>query len=428
MNKNVNNQDIYTVENCSVLTSYDRKILSALYQPIIGIEAVTLYTTLWSEEHLNQARPQANRLLRICKLMRLPINKLVHQFDLLEAIGLIKVYYQKNNDFDAYHFKIYSPPKADDFFKNPLLVSMLLDVLEDDDFHRTKMQFVVNKFDLSKYQEITKKYTEVFTNVLIERIDHQDDYAKYEYASISSDFDFKLLEDLIRNNQLSPYILNKEVRNKIEMSILAYDLSSVEIMDMVIDCVKEDNFIKYIDLSEFDELCRIKTQVKKYKDPFERIHLKDSNATTIYEKYSVVEFLNKYYSNLKVTPEILSELENCMKKYNTINGVMNVILEYVVKKNNYIKLSYLKSIVADWSSKNIDSVNKGLEIVNKIETNYQNNINKNVNNSQNNYSRYAKVIGSDSYWQDKINQEPEVNSDDDYLEQIKLKFQTKGGE
>lgn len=427
MNQYIDNQDIYTVENSIMLSSSERRILDALYQPIIGFEAISLYYTLCSEVDNNNMSLRANRMVRLCKLMRLPVKQLVPYFNLLEGIGLIKVFYKANRDYDAYHFQLLSPSDADTFFKNPLLVSMLLEILGDDDFHRTKMQFSLSKFDITNYQNITKKYQDVFTGMTIAKIDDQSIYTHQEFASIDSDFNFKVLEEIIKEKDLSPFLLTKEVRDKIEMSFLAYDLTETEIMDLVIDSVKEDNFVKYVDLNDFDEMCRIKNQVKKYKTPFERIHLKDVSASNIYDKYSVVEFLNRNYSNLKINPEVLSELEKCMKNYNTNNGVMNIIIEYVVKRNNYIKMSYLKSIVADWNSKSIDSVKKALDLINKIETNYQNNVNKNNNNKQS-YSKYTKVIGSESYWQDKIDQEPKKDVDDDYLEQIKMKFQTKGGE
>ena len=41
--------DTYTVINKTILTENDRKILTMLYQPIIGSDAINLFFTLWMD-------------------------------------------------------------------------------------------------------------------------------------------------------------------------------------------------------------------------------------------------------------------------------------------------------------------------------------------------------------------------------------------
>ena len=41
--------DTYTVVNKTILSDTDRKILTSLYQPIIGQLPISLYFTLWSD-------------------------------------------------------------------------------------------------------------------------------------------------------------------------------------------------------------------------------------------------------------------------------------------------------------------------------------------------------------------------------------------
>ena len=45
---NVLPADTYFITNKAILTDYDRKIITLLYQPIIGSIAVNLYFTFWS--------------------------------------------------------------------------------------------------------------------------------------------------------------------------------------------------------------------------------------------------------------------------------------------------------------------------------------------------------------------------------------------
>ena len=47
--------DSYLVSSAGLLHDYDRKILTRLYQPLIGPICISLYMTLWSELEEKQA-------------------------------------------------------------------------------------------------------------------------------------------------------------------------------------------------------------------------------------------------------------------------------------------------------------------------------------------------------------------------------------
>ena len=53
--------DVYTVVNKTVLNNEDRKILTMLYQPIIGPIAISLYLSLWSD--LDKIEMVSNQLI-----------------------------------------------------------------------------------------------------------------------------------------------------------------------------------------------------------------------------------------------------------------------------------------------------------------------------------------------------------------------------
>ena len=46
--------DMYEIKLDGILSSYDYKVLTRLYQPIIGFGAVSLFITLWSELEADQ--------------------------------------------------------------------------------------------------------------------------------------------------------------------------------------------------------------------------------------------------------------------------------------------------------------------------------------------------------------------------------------
>ena len=52
--------DIYTVLNRTILTNEDKNNLIALYEPIIGPIAISLYLTLWRDLDYNQYMSKFN--------------------------------------------------------------------------------------------------------------------------------------------------------------------------------------------------------------------------------------------------------------------------------------------------------------------------------------------------------------------------------
>ena len=86
--------DTYTVINKTVLTDKDRKIISMLYQPIIGFSAVSLYLTLCDD--LDKLEVMSSDLTHhhLMATMQLKLEDIVIAREKLEAVGLLKTYKQ----------------------------------------------------------------------------------------------------------------------------------------------------------------------------------------------------------------------------------------------------------------------------------------------------------------------------------------------
>ena len=112
--------DTYTVINKTVITDKDKKIVSMLYQPIIGFSAVSLYYTLISD--LDKRELFSDDLMHhhLMTTMQLKLEDIIIAREKLEAVGLIKTYMKKDN-INQYVYLIYSPLDANEFFNHPIL-------------------------------------------------------------------------------------------------------------------------------------------------------------------------------------------------------------------------------------------------------------------------------------------------------------------
>lgn len=87
--------DIYMVVNKTVITSTDRKIITMLYQPIIGHVATSLYFTLCDDLDKREVMSEELTHYHLMMTMQLKLESIVIAREKLEAIGLLKTFFKK---------------------------------------------------------------------------------------------------------------------------------------------------------------------------------------------------------------------------------------------------------------------------------------------------------------------------------------------
>ena len=120
LKENVLPADTYVVINRTILNDQDRKLLTMLYQPIIGQTAISLYFTLWSYLDRNEIISMEWTHHHIMTSMRIKLSEIVEAREKLEGIGLLKTYV-KEDTVNNYVYEMYSPLSASEFFNNPIL-------------------------------------------------------------------------------------------------------------------------------------------------------------------------------------------------------------------------------------------------------------------------------------------------------------------
>ena len=82
--------DTYTVINKTILDDKDHKIISMLYQPIIGYSAVSLYETLVMDLDKSELISDELTHHHLISTMQLSLDEIVIAREKLEAVGLLK--------------------------------------------------------------------------------------------------------------------------------------------------------------------------------------------------------------------------------------------------------------------------------------------------------------------------------------------------
>ena len=115
--------DTYTVINKTILTDKDKKILTMLYQPIIGYTAVSLYNTLLDDLDKQEVMSEDLTHYHLICTMQLKLEDIVVAREKLEAVGLLRSYFRKE-EVQQYVYLLYSPILPQEFFNHPILNNM----------------------------------------------------------------------------------------------------------------------------------------------------------------------------------------------------------------------------------------------------------------------------------------------------------------
>ena len=123
MNHTILPADVYTVLSKSVVSNLDRRIITLLYQPIIGYTAVSLYFTLLDDLD-KMVISESFTHHHLMSMMQLKLESIVKAREKLEAIGLIKTYLKKDS-VNNYVYLLYAPLSAQEFLTHPVLSIVL---------------------------------------------------------------------------------------------------------------------------------------------------------------------------------------------------------------------------------------------------------------------------------------------------------------
>ena len=166
--------DMYIVVNKTVLQENDSKILTMLYQPIIGIGAVNLYLTLCLDLDKNEFMSEENSHHHLMTNMRMRLSDIVIAREKLEAIGLIKSYFKEGEDVNTYIYEIFSPLSANEIFSHPILNIVLYNNVGKKEYER-----LINRFKVHFGNKIA-----VFHSALSES-EKYDEYRKIRRGEVS---------------------------------------------------------------------------------------------------------------------------------------------------------------------------------------------------------------------------------------------------
>lgn len=393
--------------------------LTHLYQPLLGMEAVMLYQTLFNEVELyDDSITQTHHTLM--NYLNIPLDDLYEARLKLEGIGLLRTFKLKNNGSDCYVYELQRPFTPEQFFKDGMLSELLYHHLGQDKYSLLKKHFIRIPSNVSE-EEITTSFSETF-QTFQPSFDHNEqvESKQEELDEKITKINFSWIETILRQRMIPvKKVLTNENKKLISEMMFLYDLASHEIEKCVLWALTDENIL---DTDEFKEACHdlfktkhhqtpielnIKKQVEKKQTRPDRPKTKQEQLIQRLETISPKHLLEDLSSGNRASVQDMKIVQEVMTGQGLPPPVMNVLIHYVLLQSN-MKLSkaYLEKIASHWSRAHLKTAKEAMAFARKEIAKFE----KRAAN-RNQYRKQASTEVIPEWFKDRNNNKPDESTE-----------------
>lgn len=384
--------DTYVVINKSILNNEDRKILNMLYQPIIGPYPVMLYFSLWTDLDTQGLFSEEYTHHHLITNMHLSMEEFLEAREKLEAVGLIKTYFREGS-INNYVYEIYSPLSAHEFLSHPILNIVLYSNVGKGEYEGIVNSFKLPKVSLGNFKDITANFNDVFSSVPMTSYEVVNDSVRKKNRlklNVDSNFDFNFLASSFPKGVDPAKVLTKEVKELIVNLSYIYSLDAMKMQSIIRGCFNERGTINKEELRkncrnhyQFDNGGVLPTAIYNKQPEYLKKPIGDDSkrAKMIYtfENTTPYELLKSKNNGLEPTKRDLRLVEDLVLDYSLKQGVVNVLIDYVLKtNNNKLTRNLVETIAGQWQRLKIETVEDAMNVAEKEHKKYNkvNNVSK----------------------------------------------------
>lgn len=383
--KGISPADTYIVVNKSIITAEDRLILTMLYQPIIGPLAIMLYFTFWSDLDKSKLISTEYTHHHLVTNMQISLSEIEKARLKLEAIGLLKTYF-KEDTTGNYIYQLYSPIKANDFFNHPILNVVLYNNVGKKEYEKVLDYFKAPRLSTNNYQDITVSFTEIFSTVPLtsyEVVNSDIRKNNVQKLNINTNFDFEFLANSLPSGLDKNKIFTKDTQELILQLSFLYNLDVVKMQDIIPICITERGTLNKEELRktcrnyyQFDNHGLLPTVVYNTQPEYLKEPVGDTSkrAKMIYtfETVSPYDLLKSKNNGAEPTSRDLKLAEDLIFNYGLKAGVVNVLIDYILKtNNNKLTRGLAETIAGQWQRQKIETVDDAMRLAEKEHKKYK---------------------------------------------------------
>ena len=366
--------DRYVVINKTILTDADRKYLISFYEPIIGHLAISLYLILINDLEESKGVSRDFTHHHLMSLLKTPLKILKEAREALEATGLLKTYLKKG-DVNNYIYEIYSPLSPSEFFNHPILNIVLYNNIGATEYEYLKKQYQKLKVDTKEYIDITKKLDDVMeSGINVSVVDVKE--RSINDIEVKDQVDFDLILSSIPKGIINEKVFTKKTKELINNLAFIYKIDTLKMIELIRSVLNEYGMIDKDNLRinarkmyQFNN-GTLPTLIYRSQPEYLKSPVGDNSMRgkiiEMFEKLNPVDFLRNKYGGAKPTNRDIKLIENLIIDLEMPPAVVNVLLDYVLRKNNNkLATNYIETIAGQWKRAGLKNASEAMDFAEK---------------------------------------------------------------
>lgn len=366
--------DRYVVINKTILTDADRKYLISFYEPIIGHLAISLYLILINDLEESKGVSRDFTHHHLMSLLKTSLKILKEAREALEATGLLKTYFKKG-DVNNYIYEIYSPLSPSEFFNHPILNIVLYNNIGATEYEYLKKQYQKLKVDTKEYIDITKKLDDVMeSGINVSVVDVKE--RSINDIEVKDQVDFDLILSSIPKGIINEKVFTKKTKELINNLAFIYKIDTLKMIELIRSVLNEYGMIDKDNLRinarkmyQFNN-GTLPTLIYRSQPEYLKSPVGDNSMRgkiiEMFEKLNPVDFLRNKYGGAKPTNRDIKLIENLIIDLEMPPAVVNVLLDYVLRKNNNkLATNYIETIAGQWKRAGLKNASEAMDFAEK---------------------------------------------------------------
>ncbi|MCM3692139.1 replication initiation and membrane attachment family protein [Neobacillus niacini] len=393
--------DRYLVTSSGLLHEYDRKVLTFLYQPLIGSTCVSLYMTLWAELEENRLWSESSTHHLLMNLLSVNLKDIYEARLNLEGIGLLKTYVKSDESGRSFIYELHPPLNPEQFFLDGMLNIYLYRKIGKNHFSRLKRFFSDKQKPLEEdYVEVTRAFQDVFASATPGSLQYMQEHSeeleaepKQEFIGRqdqkpiqidTSSFDFEMLLAGLNESLVPQKSLTKKVKEVISNLAFLYGISPIEMKNFILGAINEKDEIDVEDLRkgardwyQFENYDQLPSLINRTQPAVHQVQVtepktQEERLIRYYETTPPIVIFKELSGGVEPSVSNLKVLEEVMIKYKLNPGVVNVLIEVALKKTDMkFTKNFVESIASHWARLKIKTVKEAMEAALKEERNFK---------------------------------------------------------
>lgn len=359
--------DCYQIECSYVLDEFRMKSIYTLYQPVIGCDAVSLYMTMYYQSNID-----ISLMSRLYKILGLSMDRLNNAFDKLEAVGLIKSFY--NDENCHYIFTVMLPIPPGDFFEHHILNTMLYNVMSKEEYQKCKAQYLHEPLLKNNFDNVTANFADVIDVSTLHSHEIVTSHGQFYYGNegrVEDQYNMALFFENINDYQIPKKFITDDAQSTIKQLGMLYQVGVLDMLVIVKRCLDK----KGIDLKALAKGCQNYYDLKmpstlKQVHHTQSVTKKSMNVHSSLEEHvkyleqvSPYELLKHKYGGKEPVKRELMIVESFLTSQGIEPGVMNVLIEFTLAQcDGALPRSFMEYHISKWKRKKIVTVNEAIKL------------------------------------------------------------------